>query len=393
MERRAFLKSMMGLGVGLGAGAIMGGDAWSGPTSRPASGPSSLPSTQGLLLQDDLASLMQVDPRSVRFRIGLVTDPHFALRDQSLDFKALRFAPWIVGHHLQTMRYLGRLTGRKVDLLLLPGDLTRDSEPWNHAHMLKVLKSMPFPSMVVPGNHDVRKTWLPKENWGVPEFVAAYRGRFGGYDTNLPYYAHEVAPGIVVVGLNSSDTPDGALRNTWNGRVDDAQVAWLKKTLQRYAGKKLVFLMVHHTLIPHHPAEREDSKHLWKNFHTDNADAILKLMADYQVPFVLTGHHHIQRVQKHPSLPITEIVTSGACSYPSQVRVLDIDATGRILQVYSLGLPWPHLIARIAHAAKADSFWYPPDKPQDPQALIDFLHGKPEDRRARLALPKVRELR
>ncbi len=390
MERRDFLQSMF-WGAMAGATWSFGSEAWGQPSTRPAGG--SVPSTDGLAVTDDLPTLMQVDPKSVRYRIGVMTDPHFALRDKSLDFKALRFAPWIVGHHLRTFQQMGRLTGRKVDLLLLPGDMTRDSEPWNHAAMLRMLKGLPFPTLVVPGNHDVQKVWMPKENWGVPEVVAGYRGRVGGYDSALPYYAHEVTKGLLVIGLNSSDTPDGSLRSTWNGRVDDAQVAWLKQTLQHHAGKKQIFLMIHHTLIPHHPANREDSGHLWRNFHTDNADAILKLMVDYQVPLVLTGHHHIQRVQKHPSLPVTEIVTSGACSYPSQIRILDLDASGQILQVYSLGLPWAVLIAQIAQAARQDAFWYPPDKPNDPKALIAFLHGQPSDRRTQLALPKLRAVR
>ena len=402
MERRRFLE-LLGL-LGLLPASSLFDEALAAPASRPTSAASSLPLptsahaeeeafAAALRFDDDLAALGKIPPKQIRYRIALMTDPHLALRDHSMDFKALRYAPLLVEHHLMMMRHLDRLTGRKVDLLLIPGDLTRDSEPWNHAYMLDKLRKLPFPSLVVPGNHDVEKRWLPKETWGIPKVVAAYRGRIGGYDSALPYYAHEVTKGLLIIGLNTADTPDGALRNTWGGRIDEAQMRWLTATLQRHAGKKLIFVMLHHPLMAHHPTQKTGSTHLWSSFRTQGADEILALLARYDVPLTLCGHHHIQRIQRHAQLPITEVVTSGACSYPSQIRILDIDADGKRLHIHSIRPPWMHIVQQIAASARQDAFWYPPDQPRDPLALIRFLHGQPHDRTATLTLPDARYLR
>lgn len=377
MNRRLFLEQL----GWMGAAAMVGGPAFvDTATSRPSSRPSSR-----------LSPLLEVKPREVRFRIAILTDPHLALRDKSLDFKVLRYSPYIVQQHLLRLQQLGRITGRKVDLLLIPGDMSRDSEPWNHQALLKMIRPLPFPTLVVPGNHDVRKHWMPKTNWGVEKVVQAYKGRLGGYQSKQPYYAQEVTSGLVVVGLNSSDTPDGALRGTWNGRVDDAQVQWFANTLKKHAGKKTMLVMVHHNLIPHHAAEKETSKSNWKNFHTDNGDALVKLMARYNTNLVITGHHHINRITKHDSLPVSEIVTSGACSYPSSIRILDIGKDGRQLDIHTLDQSWTGMRQHVLKAAQADSFWKLPDKPKDAAAMIRFLEGRPQDRRARLLLPKTRE--
>jgi hypothetical protein len=144
--------------------------------------------------------------------------------------------------------------------------------------------------------------------------------------------------------------------------------------------------------MAHHPTQKTGSTHLWSSFRTQGADEILALLARYGVPLTLCGHHHIQRIQRHPQLPITEIVTSGACSYPSQIRILDIDADGKRLHIHSLRPPWMHLVQQIAASARQDAFWYPPDQPRDPLALLRFLHGQPHDRTATLALPDARHL-
>ncbi len=283
---------------------------------------------------------------------------------------------------------MGRLTGRKVDLLLMPGDLTRDSEPWNHQAMMQHLRQCSFPSLVIPGNHDVFKTWMPKYNWNIHQFVYAYQGRYGGYEGTQPYYAVEALPGILVIGLNSSDTPDGALQKTWNGRVDDKQLKWFANTVAKHAGKKQILVQIHHPLIPHHPSEKENSGHPWNNFHTDNADAILKVMAQYKIPLVFTGHHHINHIIQHPTLPVTEICTAGACSYPSNFRIMDIHQDGTKATFHTVSIPWGSILTQIGQLAshEREKFWRMPNKQNDPNALLQFLAGRPEDRHTTVSL-------
>lgn len=386
MKRRDVLQALGLGGLGWLAPDLVAGAA--PPSSRPTS--LSSPSLVFPHLQHPtgLETLLQVKPKDVKYRIAILTDPHLALRDKSLDFKALRYSPLITQQHFNVIRSLDRLTGKGVDLLLMPGDLTRDSEPWNHQAMLNHLKACPFPSLVIPGNHDVFKVWMPKYNWNIHQFVYAYQGRNGGYQSTQPYYAVEALPGLMVIGLNSSDTPDGLLQKTWNGRVDDVQLKWLEATLKKHAGKKQILIQIHHPLIPHHPMEKENSGHPWNNFHTDNADAVLKLMAKYNVRLVFTGHHHINHIVRHPKLPVTEICTAGACSYPSNFRVMDILSDGKQATIHTVSIPWRSILTRIGRLAshKREKFWRLPGKKNDPNALLQFLAGRPQDRFTTISL-------
>jgi len=397
MDRRDFLQQSMLLGAGLfaGSGLLYGPDgevlaATSKPAKRvvaPKKAPPKAPHEKQSLVSP-LQHLQKVDAKKVRFRIALVTDPHLGIKDKSMDFKVLRYSPFLVSQHFLQLRNFEHLTGRKVDLLLMPGDLTRDSEPWNHVAMRKYLRTLSVPSLVIPGNHDVFKKWMTPKHWGIDQFVAGYQGRYGGYQGKQAYYAHEVTPGLVIIGLNSSDTPDGSLRSTWNGRIDNKQLKWFGATLAKYAGKKKIIVMVHHNIVAHHAADKESSKSNWKNFHTDNGDAVLKLMTKYGCHLVVTGHHHANRITRHPKFPVTEIVTSGACSYPASFRILDWSVDGKSVSVHTVSPPWKFMLDKIAAAARKDKFWKLPDKPKDAEAMLAFLWGRSQDREATISLVK-----
>ena len=50
---------------------------------------------------------------------------------------------------------LAQLMADPPDFLLLPGDLVQHGERENHEWMVRRLAQLPFPTYVVPGNHDV----------------------------------------------------------------------------------------------------------------------------------------------------------------------------------------------------------------------------------------------
>ena len=88
----------------------------------------------------------------------------------------------------------------KPDLVLIPGDLTRDGEAAAHdtvsAGILR-LQAAGIRTLVIPGNHD-----LPDENW-----EALYPGTFDGAvkDPGSHSFAVEPLPGVTVIGIDGSD--------------------------------------------------------------------------------------------------------------------------------------------------------------------------------------------
>jgi 3',5'-cyclic AMP phosphodiesterase CpdA len=108
-------------------------------------------------------------------------------------------------------------------------------------------------------------------------------------DKQVGYWSISVAPNIQLIGLDSARDQD------WGGSIDDAQMMWLENEL--IAGvDKLVIVAVHHPLHPLIPIDHNPD---WTKFICDNGSEVLALLDQHpQAKVVLTGHHHITKVDQ-----------------------------------------------------------------------------------------------
>src|SRR5258708_18274798 len=112
-----------------------------------------------------------------------------------------------------------QVIAEKPDMLLIPGDLTKDGEKISHQDLLKLLKQFDLAHIkvfVVPGNHDVNNpesaqydgdNATPAPSISAADFAAYYAGY--GYDhaisrdqQSLSYVA-EAFPGFWILGLDA----------------------------------------------------------------------------------------------------------------------------------------------------------------------------------------------
>lgn len=147
------------------------------------------------------------------------------------------------------------------EILVVAGDLTENGFEQEYAEAAFFLKGLSVPKLIVPGNHDVR-------NGGDGLFEEVFGPRFRTLKTN----------GLIVVGVDSSE-PD-----VDDGHVGRENYQWIKEQLQ---GKKdeITVLVMHHHLIPIPATGRE------RHIPVDAGD-VLKLVADLELTFVLSGHKH-----------------------------------------------------------------------------------------------------
>ena len=211
---------------------------------------------------------------------------------------------------------LEHLEQLKLDFLLLPGDLTQDGERANHLWLQKRLESLPFPTYVVPGNHDV-PTLLPGEqSIGWKDFPSYYQQ--WGYDNPQQlYYTKEILPGLQLIGLNSNQFDDNGKQL---GCLDDAQLIWLEKTLEEVQHKQVI-IIVHHNVVEHLP--QQSTHELGRRYMLDNAQQLLALLRKFGVKLIFTGHLHIQDIAC--SGDIYEITTGSLVSYPHPYRLLELE--------------------------------------------------------------------
>ncbi len=219
---------------------------------------------------------------------------------------------------------LDRLVDDRPDFLLLPGDLVQHGERENHEWLANRLAALPFPTYVVPGNHDVTTeegsiadSDQTKDRIALTDFPKIYQ-QFGYADGEQLYYHQELFPGVHLIGLNSNAFDDSG-EQIGTGFIDEEQFAWLDEQLGLLAGK-FVMVMVHHNVLEHLPGQSKSK--LGQRYMIKNAPRLVAKLQSAKVPVAFTGHLHVQDIAK--SDDFYAITTGSLVSYPHPYRLLSL---------------------------------------------------------------------
>jgi 3',5'-cyclic AMP phosphodiesterase CpdA len=208
---------------------------------------------------------------------------------------------------------LDHLAQLDLDFLLLPGDLTQHGEPENHQWLADRLTQLPYPTYVVPGNHDVPVLTNDGHSIGFGDFTSYYQ-KFGYENLQQFYYSHELLPGLRLIGLNSNQfDPDGRQL----GHMDKEQLLWLEQALAACQGDT-VLVMIHHNVLEHLPGQSKNP--LGRRYLLDNASELLTILRQAGVQLVFTGHLHVQDIAYQDG--IYDITTGSLVTYPHVYRLL-----------------------------------------------------------------------
>ena len=258
----------------------------------------------------------------LNFKFAVVSDLHIALHHTIWDAPN-RF-------HLVEVsipafeQILEQLIADQPDFLLLPGDLVQHGERDNHEWMTNRLSQLPFPTYVVPGNHDVvrQQGSLPGDEAGkgriaLADFPKLYQ-QFGYSNPQQLYYQQEILPGVHLIGLNSNAFDESG-EQIGTGVIDDEQLAWLDEQLASLSGK-FVMVMVHHNVLEHLP-EQAHTK-LGQRYMIRNAPELVSRLQAAKVPVAFTGHLHVQDIAQAGDF--YAITTGSLVSYPHPYRTMSV---------------------------------------------------------------------
>ena len=270
---------------------------------------------------------LKIDRMSLNFRFAIISDLHIALPPTIWDHPSRFHLVEVSIPVLESI--LDRLRACELDFLLLPGDLTQHGEPENHQWLAERLAQLPYPTYVIPGNHDVPGLQANCTSIGLADFPQYYRS-FGYDNPKQLYYTCQLLPGVRLLALNSNQFD---VQGKQLGVLDDEQLLWLEQVLKDYQAD-LMLVMIHHNVVEHLPGQ---SRHpLGRRYMLDNAPALLKRLREANVQLVFTGHLHVQDVAY--SEGVYDITTGSLVSYPHPYRVLELrtDERGqRSLQITS----------------------------------------------------------
>jgi 3',5'-cyclic AMP phosphodiesterase CpdA len=203
----------------------------------------------------------------------------------------------------------------KPDLVAVSGDLTQRARTAEFLAAKEFLAAIPFPQIVVPGNHDV-PLYNPFSRFG------RRLDRYARYITSelQPVYADQE---IVVAGVNT------ARAFTWkNGRINGRQLAELRRTMMAPPTARTKIVVTHHPFdLPAGASGRVVGR----------SRLAIKTLAECGVDLLLAGHFHIadtSQTAKRYQLPgYSAIVVSSGTStstrgrgQPNSLNVIRIDA-------------------------------------------------------------------
>ena len=273
-------------------------------------------------------------------QIMVITDPHVLA--QSLIEEGQAFDDMMDGQRKMIdlsepafMALIDTALAHKPSLLLIPGDLTKDSEMESHNVVLQQLKRLNeagIKTLVMPGNHDIdgpayaykgnQKISVPKmtdSEWDA--FYAPIQTSIIAQDNLSHSYVAEPLPGLTILSI------DGSHGTAGTGSIADSTLQWLLQQADSANQKgNMIIAMCHWQLLEH----VDKSAMASSSTRLKNADAIRDSLMAHQVHVLLTGHMHINGMTTYRDTTgltqdsIVEITTGAPITYPCPYRWLTI---------------------------------------------------------------------
>lgn len=228
------------------------------------------------------------------------------------------------------------------DLVIIPGDLTKDGEKSSHikfAEFLRELTRAGKKVIVVPGNHDVAnpeaygysgEDKYKTETVTPLEFSQIYSDF--GYgdaiykDNNSLSYISEPINGLWIVALDACRYRENTDRHVVGGRFQPQTLDWVKEKLREGKSKgKLMLGVLHHGILEHFSGQKVNP--VSSEFVVDDYLEISKEFSEHGLNFIFTGHFHANDIVKaeYDKSFIYDIETGSILTYPVPMRFINIE--------------------------------------------------------------------
>jgi len=268
--------------------------------------------------------------------IFILTDIHYIAKSLHDDGKAFKRIVYegdgknteLIHEVLEAFRFT--LQKEKPDILLVTGDLTLNGEKASHAALaawFDAVEALGVKVFVLPGNHDILNPWArgfsgdrqyPTESVTPEDFSSIYRAH--GFDEAISRdkdslsYVVEPVPGLRVFMLDSCFYTDNERLGfpEAGGGFGDGTLAWIRANMKktRESGARALVAM-HHNVVDHNPFISE-------GYTIYDAESTLDSFTEAGVPFVLTGHVHVQDISVAPTFRghFYDIATNSLSVFP-----------------------------------------------------------------------------
>ncbi|TDX52943.1 metallophosphoesterase family protein [Orenia marismortui] len=283
--------------------------------------------------------------RAGEYKIAVLSDLHYF--DPSLGIEGAAFEEYLAQDRkliaesqaiLESI--LESLKKYIPDVVLVPGDLTKDGEKINHeqvANYFTELEKQGVQVYVVPGNHDINNPHAVRyegdeavqiETVTADEFASIYQengyseGEYLARDENSLSYLVEPIQGIWLIAMDTCRYDENGEDPVTAGKFKASTLEWIKEKIQEGKSKgKTVIGMMHHGIMEHFSGQTV----LFEEYVVQDWDNISRELADLGMEVIFTGHYHANDIAIKTTArgnKLYDIETGSLVTYPSPYRIL-----------------------------------------------------------------------
>jgi predicted MPP superfamily phosphohydrolase len=235
---------------------------------------------------------------------------------------------------------VSQIKSEKPDILLIPGDLTKDGEKVSHQSVVKLIKQISdahIKVFVVPGNHDINNPEAvtydgdnasPTPSISATEFSNIYSdygyGNAIARDPNSLSYLAAPYPSLWILGIDDCEYYNNKDIAIVAGKIKPETMkwalAWIAEAKRRHV---TIFAMMHHNLIEHYVGQTQ----LDPGYVTDNGPAEADQFMNAGLSVIFTGHYHANDITERISgnNQLYDIETGSLVTAPIPYRIITMN--------------------------------------------------------------------
>ncbi len=294
-----------------------------------------------------------IEPADTGLRMAVISDLHYydpSLGMEGQEWQMGLFAdPKLLTENADILSSLfASVKTTDAEVVLVPGDLTKDGEKHNHEAMAGFLRSLESSGkkvFVVPGNHDINNP-VAKSFHGDPaqnipgvtpaEFAQIYDefgyGEATERDPASLSYVAELQSDLWLIAIDDCVYNTGEETPPTYGSISEATASWVVAKLQQAKAQNIrVVAMMHHALVEHFtgqssfPVTAEYVVSDWQQRASSFAQAGMKVL--------FTGHFHANDVVSYTdgSSTLYDVSTGSPLSAPCPWRLATLYKDGRLI--------------------------------------------------------------
>jgi len=257
-------------------------------------------------------------------------------------------------------KVMEELKTEKPDILLVPGDITKDGEKIGHQAMAGFFNELTRQGIsvyVMPGNHDINngkaKKYIGDKDYPVDmtsktDFERIY-ANFGyrnaiARDASSLSYVVQLKPGLRLISIDASKYENyGPEGDVAAGRIKPETLTWILAQLAAAKKQHLqIFAMMHHNLIEHYAGQTQ----LDPGYVIDDWQHVVNALMDAGLRVIFTGHYHANDISSYSynGNKLFDIETGSLVTAPIPYRIITLQNDKLIVKtniVRSIGTNLP----------------------------------------------------